>query len=67
VLFYTLLRAATQDRFWATPRCHLAEGRWKPLAEREAYTCRGLHALYKDGILSEEEYRREKQELLDRE
>jgi hypothetical protein len=26
---------------------------------------RGLHALYKDGILSEEEYRREKQELLD--
>jgi hypothetical protein len=28
---------------------------------------RGLHALYKDGILSEEEYRREKQELLNRE
>jgi len=28
---------------------------------------RGLHALYKDGILSEEEYLREKQELLDRE
>jgi hypothetical protein len=28
---------------------------------------RGLHALYKDGILSEEEYRREKQEILDRE
>ena len=27
---------------------------------------RGLHALYKDGILSEEEYQREKQELLDR-
>jgi hypothetical protein len=26
---------------------------------------RGLHALYKDGILSEEEYLREKQELLD--
>jgi hypothetical protein len=26
---------------------------------------RGLHALYKDGILSEEEYQREKQELLD--
>jgi hypothetical protein len=26
---------------------------------------RGLHALYKDGILSEEEYNREKQELLD--
>ena len=28
---------------------------------------RGLHALYRDGILSEEEYLREKQELLDRE
>jgi hypothetical protein len=28
---------------------------------------RSLHALYQDGILSEEEYRREKQELLDRE
>jgi hypothetical protein len=28
---------------------------------------RGLHALYNDGILSEAEYRREKQELLDRE
>ena len=27
---------------------------------------RGLHALYKDGILSEAEYLREKQELLDR-
>jgi hypothetical protein len=27
---------------------------------------RGLHALYKDGILSEDEYLREKQELLDR-
>jgi hypothetical protein len=27
---------------------------------------RGLHALYKDGLLTEEEYRREKQELLDR-
>jgi hypothetical protein len=26
---------------------------------------RGLHALYKDGILSEQEYQREKQELLD--
>jgi hypothetical protein len=26
---------------------------------------RGLHALYKDGILSEAEYQREKQELLD--
>jgi hypothetical protein len=26
---------------------------------------RGLHALYKDGILSEDEYQREKQELLD--
>ena len=26
---------------------------------------RGLHALYKDGILSEEEYLREKQQLLD--
>jgi hypothetical protein len=26
---------------------------------------RGLHALYKDGILSEDEYLREKQELLD--
>jgi hypothetical protein len=26
---------------------------------------RGLHALYKDGILSEEQYQREKQELLD--
>jgi hypothetical protein len=26
---------------------------------------RGLHNLYKDGILSEEEYQREKQELLD--
>ena len=26
---------------------------------------RGLHDLYKDGILTEEEYRREKQELLD--
>jgi hypothetical protein len=28
---------------------------------------RSLHALYKHGILSEEEYRREKQEILDRE
>jgi hypothetical protein len=27
---------------------------------------RGLHALYKEGILSEEEYLREKQELLDK-
>jgi hypothetical protein len=27
---------------------------------------RGLYALYKDGILSEEEYRREKQDLLDK-
>lgn len=27
---------------------------------------RGLHALYQDGILSKEEYEREKQELLDR-
>lgn len=26
---------------------------------------RGLHALYKDGLLTEEEYRREKQQLLD--
>jgi hypothetical protein len=28
---------------------------------------RGLHNLYRDGILSEEEYQREKRELLDRE
>jgi hypothetical protein len=28
---------------------------------------RSLHALYKEGILSEEEYQREKQEILDRE
>jgi hypothetical protein len=37
-------------------------------AEGESFEdrLRGLHALYKDGILTEEEYLREKQELLDR-
>jgi len=42
-------------------------GRSPKEAESLENRLRGLHALYKDGILSEEEYQREKQELLERE
>lgn len=42
----------------------LAGGRQEPGESLES-RLRGLHNLYKDGILSEEEYQREKQQLLD--
>jgi hypothetical protein len=40
-------------------------GKSSEAAESLESRLRGLHNLYKDGILSEEEYQREKQELLD--
>jgi hypothetical protein len=62
-----LTKASLDEMGVDVPKIASALGGAGAKVESVEQRLRGLHALYKDGILSEEEYLREKQELLDRE